>query len=425
MSAREQWLARLDALIAAQREPAWMTALRRQAWTRFEELGLPDRRNERWKYTSLLAFARQDFVTPTRIETDITIAVDGVEAKATLTTINGHTDLGASNLGLLGVDVAVRPLNEAWDDAREALEARVARLEDGFEALCFAFATDGAVIFVGNDVELDAPIRLVRRTDTPNAFAPVLDRVVVGLRARAALLTRYEGSADGAFSGGLTEILVRDGGGLEHVIIQSESQKTWHVSDVYAEIGRDAFVRSFTLAEGGRIGRHEYDAELLGQGSRVDLNSLSLGRGTQTIDHTTRIHHAVPNCESGQLCRTILDDTAHGVFSGTVKVARDAQLTNAEQLNNNLLLTREARADTRPQLEIAADDVKCGHGATIGQISEEELFYLMSRAIGRDDARRLLIIGFAQEVVETIENEALRAYANRRVDQWLRNEDAQ
>lgn len=424
MSAREEWSARFEALVAAQKEPAWMTALRRRAWERFLELGLPDRRNERWKYTSLIGFARQNFVTPEYIETDVIVSVDGVEAKATLTTTNGFTDLGASDLGRLGVDVAVRPLNEAWEDARQSLEARVERIADGFEALSFAFAVDGAVVFIGNDVELDQPIRLVRRTLTPNAFAPVLDRVVVGLRARASMLVRYEESAAGAFSGGLMDVLVRDGAGLEHVVVQSESPQTWHVSNVYAEIQRDAFLRSITLADGGRIGRHEYDAELLGQGSRVDLNSLSLGRGSQTIDHTTRIHHAVPNCESGQLCRTILDGTAHGVFSGTVKVAKDAQQTNAEQLNNNLLLTREARADTRPQLEIAADDVKCGHGATIGQLSDEEVFYLMSRAIPRDEARRLLIIGFAQEVVESIENDELRTFAIERIDRWLRNAES-
>lgn len=421
MSAREEWSARFEALVAAQREPAWMTALRRRAWDRFLELGLPDRRNERWKYSSLIGFGRQQFVTPEHIETDVVISVDGVQAKATLTTTNGRTDLGASDLGRLGVDVAVRPLNEAWEDAREALEARVARLEDGFEALSFAFAVDGAVVLIGNDVELDEPIRLVRRTLTPNAFAPVIDRVVVGLRARAAMLVRYEDSAPGAFSGGITELLVRDGAGLEHVVTQCEDAAAWHVSNIHAEIHRDAFLRSFTIAQGGRLGRHEIDARLLGQGSRVDLNSLSLGRGTQTVDHTTRIDHAVPNCESGQLCRTILDDSAHGVFNGTVIVARDAQQTNAEQLNNNLLLTETARIDTRPQLEIAADDVKCGHGATIGQISNEELFYMLSRAIPRDEARRLLIIGFAQEVVESIENSELRTFAVEQIDRWLRN----
>ena len=424
MSAREEWSARFEALVAAQREPAWMTALRRRAWERFLELGLPDRRNERWKYTPLIGFGRQSFVTPEHVESELQFAHDGLTAKATLATVNGLTALGASDLGRLGVDVAVRPLNEAWDDARAALEARVDRLEDGFEALSFAFAIDGAVVFIGNDVELEEPIQLVRRTLTPNAFAPVLDHVVVGLRARAKVLVRYEDSAEGAFSGGLTELVVRDGGGLEHVILQNESPKAWHVSNVHATLGRDAFVNSVTLAQGGRIGRHEYDVEILGQGSRVDLNSLSLGRGTQTLDHTTRIHHALPNCESGQLCRTILDDSAHGVFSGMVKVAKDAQLTNAEQLNNNLLLTLEARADTRPQLEIAADDVKCGHGATIGQLSEDELFYMMSRAISRDAARRLLIFGFAQEVVDSIQDGGLRALATRRLERWLGREDA-
>lgn len=424
MSARQQWTDRFEALVQSRNEPAWMTELRKGAWERFLELGLPTRRDERWKYTPLLAFGRQDFVTPSRVTTEVTLEVDGVEAMATLTHINGVLHLGASDLGRLGVDVAVRPLAESWDDAREALERRAAAIQDGIQALSFAFAVGGAVIFIGNDVEMTAPIRLVRTNKTANAFAPVLDRIVVGRHAKAALIERYEGSATGAVSGGIADVEVKDGANFEHVIVQHEPDDAWHMRTIEATVGRDATYRAFTLAEGARVGRHEHNATMVGQGAQIHLNALTLARGSQTIDHCTRIVHALPNGDSFQLNRTILDDKAHGVFNGTVVVAQDAQLTNAEQMNNNMLLTLDARADSRPQLEIAADDVKCGHGATIGQISDEEIFYLMSRAVPRDVARRMLIAGFADEAVDTIESPALRHVVEHRVRQWLHPQDA-
>lgn len=419
MSVRDDWSARLDALIEKQNEPEWMTALRRKAWDTFIELGLPTRRDERWKYTSLMAFGRANFVTPERVTQDYKFEVDGVEAIATLSHINGVAHLASSDLGRLGIDVALRPLAEAWEDARASLERRCDALEDGLQALQFAFAVDGAVVRIGNEVQLDAPIRLTRSTHTENAFAPVFDCIIVGRHANARLLERYEGSAQSATSGGLCEIEVRDGAQFEHVIVQDEPKEVWHLRSVNVEIARDATYRAFTLAAGGRLGRHEHRANFRGEGVHAHLNALSLGRDAQVLDHCTVINHALPNGTSHQLCRVILEDTSHSVFNGTVVVAEDAQQTDAFQMNNNLLLSDGARADTRPQLEIAADDVKCGHGATLGQLSEEEIFYLMSRAIPRGRARALLIGGFASEAVDTIEAPELRALVDARVQRWL------
>lgn len=424
MSAREQWAARFEALVQSRQEPAWMTALRQKAWERFLELGLPTRRDERWKYTPLIAFGRNDFVTPERITSEFAFEVDGVEAVATLSHINGITHLGASDLGRIGGEIAVRPLAEAWDQAREALERRCAAIQDGMQALNFAFAVDGAVIFIGNDVEMTQPIRLTRRTDTPNAFAPVFDHIVVGRHAKALLLERYEGSARASTSGGLCDIVVKDGAHFEHVIVQEEPLDVWHVRTIEVEIARDASYRAFTLAAGGRLGRHEHNARFGGEGVEANLDALTLGRGSQVIDHCTVLNHALPNGVSHQLNRVILNDKAHGIFNGTVVVARDAQQTDAYQMNNNLLLSDEARADTRPQLEIAADDVKCGHGATLGQLSEEDAFYLMSRAIPRDVARRMLVAGFAGEAIDTIQSPELKSLVEQRVRRWLSQPEA-
>lgn len=419
MSALEQWTARFDAFIEDRVEPEWMTALRRQAWEKFLETGLPTRKNERWKYTSLRAFGRQEYITPEPNPTDVVFEDDGIETIATLSHINGYTQLGGSDLGKLTPEVALRPLAEAWDDAREALERRCEKLRDGFEALQFAFAVDGAVVLIGNDVQLDAPIRLTRRSTSANAFAPVFDVVVVGRHAEATLYERYEGSEAGASSGGICDIVVRDGGRLEHIIVQDEPDHTWHARIARVDVARDAQYRAFTYGAGGRLGRHDHAVLLDVPGGESHLNGVTLARGRQVIDQCTEHDHSAPHTTSDQLCRAIVDDKAHSVFNGINFIARDAQQVDIGQLNNNLLLAKGARADTRPQLKVAADDVVAGHGATLGRLDETEIFYLTSRAIPEDVARQLVLAGFAYEVVQRIQSEPVRALVRSRVEHWL------
>jgi len=419
MSALEQWTARFEQLIETRNEPDWLTALRRKAWEFFLENGLPDRKNERWKYTSLRAFGRQEYVTPTREPQDIAFEKDGVEAIATLSHINGFTQLGGSDLGNLKPEIAIRPLAEAWDDAREALERRCEQLRDGFEALQFAFAQDGAIVLIGNEVQMDKPIRLTRRTITPNAFAPVFDVIVVGRHAKASLFERYEGSAEGATSGGFCDVVVKEGASFEHVIDQEEADQTWHARITRVNIEKDAHYRAFTLAAGGRLGRHDHATHLGAPGGESFLDAVTLGSGSQVLDHCTENNHAAPHTVSNQLCRAIVDGKSHSVFNGLNLIAKDAQQVDIEQLNNNLLLSDDARADTRPQLEVAADDVKAGHGATLGRLDETEIFYLTSRAIPETRARQLVIAGFAHEVVQRIETQSLRNWITQRVQHWL------
>lgn len=419
MSALEQWTARFESLLETRQDPPWLTALRRRAWEHFLENGLPNRKNERWKYTSLRAFGRQDYVTPLREPLDIAFESDGTEAIATLSHVNGFAQLGGSDLGKLTPEIAIRPLAEAWDDAREALERRCDELRDGFEALQFAFAQDGAIVLVGNEVQMDAPIRLTRRTTTPNAFAPVFDVIVVGRHANATLFERYEGSAEGATSGGFCDIVVKEGARLEHIIVQEEPEQTWHARITRVRIGRDAHYRAFTLAAGGRLGRHDHATLLDAPGGESFLDAITLGGGSQVLDHCTENNHVAPHTLSNQLCRAIVDGKAHSVFNGLNLIARDAQQVDIEQLNNNLLLSDDARADTRPQLEVAADDVKAGHGATLGRLDETEIFYLTSRAIPEQRARQLVIAGFAHEVVQRIESDVLRPWITQRVQHWL------
>src|SRR5699024_8054765 len=194
-----------------------------------------------------------------------------------------------------------------------------------------------------------------------------------------------------------------DGGSLEHVIAQEESDEVWHARITRVDVERDATYRSFTYAGGGRLGRHDFATHLGQPGGESYLDAITLARGRQVSDHCTENDHAAPHTISDQLCRTIVDDKAHSVFNGINLIARDAQQVDIEQLNNNLLLSDDARADTRPQLEVAADDVKAGHGATLGRLDETEIFYLQSRAIPEERARQLVLAGFVHEVVQRIE----------------------
>lgn len=421
MSALQQWTARFESFIEKRTEPQWLTALRRKAWQQFLDQGLPNRKNERWKYTSLRAFGRQEHLTPAPNPNDVAFESDTTQAIATLSHINGFTQLSGSDLGRLTPEIALRPLNEAWDDAREALERRCEQLRDGFEALQFAFAADGAVLLIGNEVQMDAPIRWTRRTTTPNAFAPVFDVIVVGRHANATLIERYDGSAEGATSGGFCDVLVREGARFEHAIVQEEPDNVWHARITRVQIERDAHYRAFTLAAGGRLGRHDHATLLNQPGGESFLDAITLGRGSQVLDHCTENNHAAPHTLSNQLCRAIVDDKAHSVFNGINLIARDAQQVDIEQLNNNLLLSEGARADTRPQLEVAADDVKAGHGATLGRLDENEIFYLTSRAIPENKARQLVIAGFAHEVVQRIESNTIKNWITTRVQQWLQD----
>jgi Fe-S cluster assembly protein SufD len=280
-----------------------------------------------------------------------------------------------------------------------------------FTALNGAFAQDGAVVRIARNVEVARPIHLLFVTDAAAARAMTHPRnlIIVERNATATVIETYASATDSMyFTNAVTEVTLGDGASLRHYKMQREAPRAYHVGTIEVEQRRDSHYVSFSLATGAELSRTNVYTTLDGEGSGATLNGLYMLDGEQHCDHQTQIIHAQPNTFSRELYKGILDGRSHGVFNGKVYVRPIAQKTDGKQTNNTLLLSETAHVDTKPQLEIFADDVKCTHGATVGQIDQAALFYLKSRGIANQLARRLLTYAFAADVLETLEVDAVR-----------------
>jgi Fe-S cluster assembly protein SufD len=410
--------------------PDWARSLRLSAITRFEALCFPTTKNEDWHFTSVAPIAEREFdllappahgVTAAQLEPFTFGATDW----HTLVFVNGRYDAALSSTKGLPDGVTLVPLKRAYEELPLLVEqylGKVAAYEgQTFTALNTAFLDDGAVLHVAREVEVAQPIHLLFVSDASAGAGTsqphnliVLDRF-----AKATVIESYAGLGDGSyFTNAVTEAVVGDGATLTHLKLQRESAKAYHVGTVDVRQARDSHLVQFSFATGAALSRTNIYTELRGEGCGATLNGLYLGDGEQHIDHQTRIEHVEPNCYSREHYKGILDGAAHGVFNGKVFVHPAAQKTDGKQTNNTLLLSEKAQIDTKPQLEIFADDVKCTHGATVGRLDETALFYMKSRGIDARTARELLTYAFAADVLETIEQvevrEALEAATLRR-----------
>jgi Fe-S cluster assembly protein SufD len=306
--------------------------------------------------------------------------------------------------------VRVMDIPRAWREAPELLERHLTRIAKGesasFTALNTAFLDDGAVVHIGANVEAAVPVHLIFLADerAADGAAHVRTLIVAERGANASVVESYVSAGAARYlTNAVTELHVGDGATLRHVKVQRESERAFHVHTVEAVQGRDSHLQSFSFASGAALSRTNIYTALAGPGCGATLNGLYMTGGDQHVDHQTRIEHIAPNCFSRELYKGILGGASHGVFNGKVYVHPEAQKTDGKQTNANLLLSERARVDTKPQLEIFADDVKCTHGATVGRLDEMALFYLESRGIGADVSRRLLTYAFAADVIETIE----------------------
>jgi Fe-S cluster assembly protein SufD len=280
-----------------------------------------------------------------------------------------------------------------------------------FTALNAAFAQDGAVVRIARNVEVARPIHLLFVTDAAAARAMTHPRnlIIVERNATATVIETYASATDSIyFTNAVTEVTLGDGASLRHYKMQREAPRAYHVGTIEVEQRRDSHYVSFSLATGAELSRTNVYTTLDGEGSGATLNGLYMLDGEQHCDHQTQVIHAQPNTFSRELYKGILDGRSHGVFNGKVYVRPIAQKTDGKQTNKTLLLSDTAHVDTKPQLEIFADDVKCTHGSTVGQIDQAALFYLKSRGIANQLARRLLTYAFAADVLETLEVDAVR-----------------
>lgn len=411
--------------------PAWLQALRRTAIDRFRETGFPAARDEEWRFTSVAPIARADFAPPPPADDSVTL--DDLDAHLfgrrewpRLVFVNGRYTPSLSSPGAeAGVEVSTISEAIARDGAlvEAHLGRHVAPESTSFTALNTALSGDGAFIRVAAGVTVAAPVQVLfvttDRADGSAMYPRLL--MIVEREARAQVIESYV-SLEGKgryLNAAVAEVAVAEGAWVEHSRIQRESEAAFHVAFTEVDQERDSHYRSFSLAMGGAIARHNLHARLGAPNTEALLYGLSVGRGDQLIDNHTTIYHDKPDCRSWEVYKSILDERAHGVFNGKIFVQPEAQKTDAKQTNRTLLLSDTARIDTKPQLEIFADDVKCTHGATIGNLDEMASFYFRSRGIPEDVTRKLLVYAFAAEVLDEVASEPVRTALDRLVHQRL------
>jgi Fe-S cluster assembly protein SufD len=406
----------------------WIDELRRDAIDRFAEAGLPDRRLEAWKFTGLANLEKHAF-TPGQAATATVARLPAIVAPencaARLVFIDGRLAHEESQFPHPGAGVTITTLAAALNENPKLLEGKISTTKDAAGALWdlnAAFMADGAVIRLDEGTKVDAPIALCfvatgGKVDT----AHLRNLIILGERAQAQIIETYVDSGDSeapCFTNTVSDAALGKGATLTHVRIQAQGAETIHTGRAVVDIAAGAEYNSFALALGGRISRQETDAAFSGPGGKARLYGAYLGRARQHIDHTTRIDHAHPDCVTEESFRGVLDGRAHGVFQGLIRVAPHAVGTDARQKNQALLLSDHAVADTKPELEILADDVKCAHGATVGDIDTDALFYMMSRGIPETAARGLLIAGFIGELIDGFGDAGMAGHLHEWVAHW-------
>jgi Fe-S cluster assembly protein SufD len=417
--------------------PDWLQALRKQGMARFQALGFPTTKNEDWHFTSVAAIAERTFPLAVReADAEPTDRRESSRRKAdavgpaglkhadidrfnfgekdwhTLVFVNGAFSEALSSSNGLGDGIRVSSLADAIKSGTAGIERHAGKIaafeQHTFTALNTAFISDGTYIELAADTVVEQPIHLVFVSEGEGVSHP-RNLIVAGRHSRATVIESYFSLRDsGYFTNPVTEISLGEGAHLDHYKVQRESESAFHVGTVQVRQARDSQFHSFSFAVGGSLARTNIYTSLDGDASTCTLNGLYLTDGAQHIDNQTSIEHIAPNCPSHELYKGVLDGRSHGVFNGKVYVHPEAQKTDGKQSNNNLLLSPTARVDTKPQLEIFADDVKCTHGATVGRLDDASMFYLNSRGIGPETARMLLTYAFAADVLETIELEVLK-----------------
>ncbi len=408
-------------------EPAWLGARRRAAIERFTEAGLPTPRDEDWKYTNLAGIRSGEFVpaeSPIAAVTagDIgSVGFEEIDAHRVVF-INGEFAPELSRLEACSVEVG--GLLEKSDDPLVAahLARQTDALGNSLAALNTAFFTDGAYVHVPERVVEKKPVHLVWVTAAEQAgrFTHPRTLIVADRESQATVIETFVGLGDSYWTNAVTEVVVAENARIEHYKLQQEHVAAHHTGFLFVDQARDSNFASHSLSFGGRLVRSDAHVRLGGEGGECTLNGLYAVTGEQHIDHHTTIDHAEPHCNSHQLYRGVLDGQSTGVFNGKIIVRQDAQKTDAVQRNKNLLLSRKAEVNTKPQLQIDANDVRCTHGATVGQIDAEAMFYLRSRGIGWADARSLLIYGFAADILEGLNVDGWREPLQTLLLDWVK-----
>jgi Fe-S cluster assembly protein SufD len=404
--------------------PAWLPELRRTAIDEFVRAGFPTSKDEEWRFTPVGPIAQGEFrpASASAVSRDaLAPFLFGHPEWPQLVFVNGKFTPELSVIPALPAGVRLGNLTAALGTEPALLERHLSRHArpdtTPFTALNTAFMRDGALVYVPAGVSLEQPIHLIFVTspDAGGSVAHPRNLIVVEREARASVVESYVTLAEGAtyFTNAVTEVYSGEGAWTEHTRIQRESERAYHVGLTQVDQARDSHYRSFTLAMGGAISRHNLHVKLNAPNIETLMYGLYLTRGDQVVDNHTAIFHDHPNCNSWEVYKGVLDERSRAVFNGKVFVKPEAQKTDAKQTNRNLLLSNGAKVDTKPQLEIFADDVKCTHGATVGYLDQSALFYLASRGVPQSVAKKILTYAFAAEVVNEVALEPVRQELDR------------
>lgn len=395
--------------------------IRRAAVSSFSEIGFPTTRHEEWKYTNVTPVVQIPF-KPAGWELDgptsetLVRVPFGKVAASQLVFVNGHYSRELSSPGRLPEGIKVESLASALDNKRESVEPHLAQYasyrDNAFVALNTAFMRDGAFVYIPSGEVIEEPVHLLfisaARGEATVSYPRNL--IVVGRDSQVKIVESYVGVKSEVYlTNAVTEVVVGEGAVVEHSKLQWENEEAFHIATLQVYQDRSSNFVSHSIALGGALVRNDVNAVLGGEGSECVLNGLYMVTGRQHVDNHTRIDHVRPHCTSRELYKGVLDGKARGVFNGKIYVHKAAQKTDAKQTNKNLLLSEDASVDTKPQLEIHNNDVKCSHGSTIGQLDQDAIFYLRARGIGLEAARSLLTYAFASEIVSRVKIESVRA----------------
>ena len=399
-------------------ELPWLRKLRSDAFARFAEVGFPTSRDEDWRFTNVSPVSQGNFL----------LARNGVESlrpgqiepfefpqALRLVFVNGRFAPALSSVAALATGAQVASLASVLNENPALAEPFLGRYldtrRDAFCALNTAFLADGGYVRIPKSTVLPQPVHLLFVTSGQRipAVAHPRNLIVVEPGSQAAIIEDYISLDDlPGLCNSATELIAGEGANVSHYLVEREHDRAFNFSTLRIQQARNSNVASHSILVGGALVRNNVHPVLAGEGAECLINGLFIGRGSQHLDNYMLVEHASPHCASRQFYNGILGDRAHGVFHGRIVVRKDAQKTDAKQTNRNLLLSDEAQIDTKPQLEIFADDVKCTHGATIGQIEEKASFYLRSRGIDEQSARRLLLLAFASECLDRMKEDGVR-----------------
>jgi Fe-S cluster assembly protein SufD len=425
---------------AAGRDLSWLRKLRDDAFARFCEVGFPTTSDEDWRFTNVSAIAKGSFRLAGQSEAAVSQReIDACripESASLLVFVNGQFAPSLFSTGTLPSGVEVNSLAQQIEKDPASVERHLDRYlniqRDAFSALNSAFAGDGAYVHINRGIVLENPIHLLfiskgeassqdrSAQDRPALMSHPRNLIVAEAESEATVVEDYISLDEGvSFCNTVTELVAGDGAIVSHYMLERENRQAFNISTLRMQLGRSANVSSHSVLLGGALVRNNVHPVLAGEGGECLINGLYAGAGDQHLDNYMLVEHASPHCDSRQFYNGILNDHAHGVFHGRIIVHKDAQKTDAKQTNRNLLLSDDARIDTKPQLEIYADDVKCTHGATIGQIDEVALFYLRSRGIDESSARKLLLSAFAGECLDRMKQGPARSHVEKLIDDSL------